>query len=152
MHKAFISSVLGVLREERRGGARDFYITRDLNVELGTYAHREATPTWSKCGRAKETAFTHRQLGQRRQEVTSQLDYIMGPRRRDDDVFFSNDVRLWDTWDHYQKNVRIQEGEETEHFPKRKRKKKWTGWRPKTDEQKIEFKKKECDGGWRRQE
>ena len=35
MHKAFISSVLRVRREGRRGGARDFYITGDINVVLG---------------------------------------------------------------------------------------------------------------------
>ena len=35
MYEAFISSVLKVLREGRRGGAREFYITGDLNVELG---------------------------------------------------------------------------------------------------------------------
>ena len=54
----------------------------------------KATSTWSKCGRAKETAFTHRQLGQRRQEVTLQLDSIIGPKRKDDDVYICNDVRL----------------------------------------------------------
>ena len=86
-----------MLREGRRGGARDFYITGDLNVELGMMCRDEkdieelnemyrplcwygynhdpggfkelmwygimkefnckATSTWSKCGRAKETAF-----------------------------------------------------------------------------------------------
>ena len=35
MYDAFISSVLKVLRESRRGGAKDFYITGDLHVELG---------------------------------------------------------------------------------------------------------------------
>ena len=57
--------------------------------------------TWSKCGRGKETAFTHKHLGQKKQEETSQLGYIVGTGRRDDDVYICNDVRLWDTWDHY---------------------------------------------------
>ena len=35
MYEAFISSVLKVPREGRRGGAKVFYITGDLNVELG---------------------------------------------------------------------------------------------------------------------
>ena len=35
MYEAFISSVLRVLREGRRGGATEFYMTGDLNVELG---------------------------------------------------------------------------------------------------------------------
>ena len=34
MYEAFISSVLGVVREGRRGGARNFYVERDLHVEL----------------------------------------------------------------------------------------------------------------------
>ena len=35
MYEAYISGVVGVLREGRRGGAKDFYKTGDLNVELG---------------------------------------------------------------------------------------------------------------------
>ena len=35
LYEAFISSVLRVLREGRRGGARDFYSTGDLNAESG---------------------------------------------------------------------------------------------------------------------
>ena len=35
MYETCISSVVKVLREGRRGGAKDFYITGDLNVELG---------------------------------------------------------------------------------------------------------------------
>ena len=35
MYEECISSVVKVLREGRKGGARDFYITRDFNVELG---------------------------------------------------------------------------------------------------------------------
>ena len=54
----------------------------------------KATSTWSKCGRAKETAFTHKKLGQKMQEVRSQLDYIIGPGRRDDEVYICNDVGM----------------------------------------------------------
>ena len=35
MYETCISNVVKVLREGRRGGAKDFYITSDLNVELG---------------------------------------------------------------------------------------------------------------------
>ena len=35
MYKACISSVAKVLRGGRRGGAKDFYITSDLSMELG---------------------------------------------------------------------------------------------------------------------
>ena len=65
--------------------------------------HRKATSTWSRCGRAEETAFTHKHVGQKKQEETSQLDYLVGTGRRDDDVYMCNDVRLWDTWDHHRK-------------------------------------------------
>ena len=78
----------------------------------------KATSTLPKCGRAKETAFTHKQLGQKRQEVTSLLDHIVGPRRRDKDVYKCNDVRTWATWDHYPRYARIQEEEKSQSFPK----------------------------------
>ena len=43
--------------------------------------------------------------------------------------------------------ARIQEEEQTESFPERKRKKKWTGWKPKTDEQKkLNLRKKVTEG------
>ena len=35
MYEACISSVVRVLREGRRGGAKDFYMTGDLTLELG---------------------------------------------------------------------------------------------------------------------
>ena len=143
MHDAFFSSVLKVLREGRRGGAKDFYITGDLNVELGMMCTDEkdieelnemygllcwqgydkdpggfkklmcygimkvfnckATSTWSQCGRAQETAITHKHLSQEKEEETSQFGYNVGPRRRDDEVYISNDVRTWARWDHHSK-------------------------------------------------
>ena len=54
MYEACISSVLRVLPEGRCGGAKDFYITGDLNVELGLHEtqdraqkpeHTAATPS-----------------------------------------------------------------------------------------------------------
>ena len=60
----------------------------------------KATSAWFKCGRAKETAFTHKHLSPEKEEETSQLDNIIGPRRKDDAVHISNDVRTWATWDH----------------------------------------------------
>ena len=81
-------------------------------------------------------------LSPKKQEETSQLDNIIGPRTRDDEVYMCNDVRAWATCNHYSFYARIQEEEQTESFPKGKRKrKKWTGWKPKTDEQKHEFRK-----------
>ena len=98
MYEACISSVVKVLREGRRGGAKEFYITGNLSVDLGMMCADEkdieelegmsgplcwgfdkdpggfkkfmwhgimkefnckSTSTWSVCGRARETAFTH---------------------------------------------------------------------------------------------
>ena len=78
----------------------------------------KASSTRSKCGRAKDTAFTHRHLSPEKEEETSQLDYIIGPRRRDDEVFFHNDERTWATWDHYSINARMQDEGQTTNFPK----------------------------------
>ena len=49
-----------------------------------------------------------------------------------------NDVEIWDSWDHYPTCAVIQEDEIATCFPARKRKK-WTGRRPKNNEQKIAF-------------
>ena len=38
-------------------------------------------------------------------------------------MYICNDARTWATWDHYPFHARIQEEEETERFPKGKRKK-----------------------------
>ena len=92
----------------------------------------KATSTWSKCERAKDTAFTHKHLSPEKEEETSQLDYIIGPRRRDDEVHSCNDVRMWAMWDHCSICARIQDEEQTKHFPKGERNKKWTGWKPRT--------------------
>ena len=100
-----------------------------------------ATSTRSKCGRHKETAFTHRQLGERRQEWKAQLDYIIGRKGKSHEAYIYNDVKIWDGWDHYPTYATIQEDEIAKNFPARRRRKKWTGWRPKTDERTIEFQK-----------
>ena len=41
MYEKCISSVVKVLREGRKGGARDFYMTSDFNVELGLTCNDE---------------------------------------------------------------------------------------------------------------
>ena len=41
MYETFLVNVLKVLREGRRGGTRDLYITGDLNVELGVMCRDE---------------------------------------------------------------------------------------------------------------
>ena len=88
------------------------------------------TKTPEACGGAKETAFTHKHLSPEKEEETSQLGYNNGPRRRADEVYICNGVRTWATWDHHTQKVPVDE-EQTESFPKGKRKKKWTGWKPK---------------------
>ena len=109
--------------------------------------NRKATSAWSKCGRAKETAFTHKHLGQKKQEETSQLDNIVGTGRRDDDVYICNDVRLWDMWDHYPIFARIQEEEQTESFPKGKRRRSGQDGNQRQTNKKTNLRKKKSDGG-----
>ena len=77
----------------------------------------KATSAWSKCGRTKETAFTHRHLSPEKEEEASQLDFFIGTGRRDDDVYICNDVR---TWDHYAICARIQDEEQTTNLCERK--------------------------------
>ena len=101
----------------------------------------KATSTWSVCGRARETAFTHRYLSPDRKEETSQLDNIIGPMRRNDEIYIRNDVRTWASWDHYTMKTRIQNEAQSKSFSNGNRKKKWTGWKPRTDEQTVEFRK-----------
>ena len=60
----------------------------------------KVTSTWSVCGRAKDNACTLRHLSPAKKEETSQLDCIIGPMRRNDEVYIHNDVRTWSTWDH----------------------------------------------------
>ena len=62
-------------------------------------------------------------------------------------MYISNDVRTWTTWDRYSIYARIQDEEQTGSFPKKKKKKKWTGRKPKTDEQKTEFRKSVMEKG-----
>ena len=34
-------------------------------------------------------------------EDISQLNHIIGPMSRDDEIYMHNEGRLWSTWDHY---------------------------------------------------
>ena len=79
-----------------------------------------------------------------KKDDTSQLDYNIGPMRRHDEVYIHNGVRTWATWDHLPTCARIHDEKQT-NFPKGKRKKKWTGWKPNTDEQTIELRKEMMD-------
>ena len=51
--------------------------------------------TWSVCEKVRAEA-----LRKDRKEELSQLDYIIGPMRRNDEVYIHNARRLWATWDH----------------------------------------------------
>ena len=143
MYEDCISSVVRVLREGRRDGARDFYITGDLNVELGLMCTNEKDneeltkmygplcwqgydndpggfkKTWSKCGKGREEAFKHRHLRQVEKYEISQLDYIIGPMRRNDEIYIHNEGRLWATLDHFPIFARVQEEAHAIVFQKR---------------------------------
>ena len=59
----------------------------------------KATSTWSKCGQ-KQRPLRTANLEKKRQEWKAQLDYIVGPRGRNDDAYIYNDVKLWESLDH----------------------------------------------------
>ena len=107
----------------------------------------KVTSTWSECKREKETAFTHQQFGDKGKERTAELDYIVGPRRKSDKTYIYNDVKIWDSWDHHPIRAVIQEHEEMIYISEKKRTKKWTGWRPKNDEERIEVQKAVMEKG-----
>ena len=83
----------------------------------------EVPSTWSACGTVRAEAFTHRHLGKDRKEELSQLDCIIGPMRRNDEVSIHNAGRLWATWDHYPIFARIEEEPHVNVFQKWIRKK-----------------------------
>ena len=99
----------------------------------------KVSSTWSVCGKGRAQAFTHRHSSPDEKEEISQLDYIIGPMRRNDEIYNHNEGRLWATWDHYHIFARTQEEAHTSIFQRRN--KKWTGWKPITEEQSLKFKK-----------
>ena len=166
MYEAFISSVTKVLREGRRGGAREFYITGDLNVELGLmctdekdieelnemhgtlcwqgyekrqWRFQEADVVWNHEGdqlqgcihvvrvRPSQRYYFHTQTTQRQEagmEGAAGLHYIVGPRCKADEAHINKDVKIWDSWDHYQIYASMQEDEIAKYgFSARRRKK-----------------------------
>ena len=131
MYEACISSVIKVLREGRRGGAKDFFFTGDLDVELGMMCTdekdteelmgmycplcwqghdkvpgvlQETDVVWD-CERSSTQLQGHHHMvrvrkggqeqmpsrtdiwSREKKEETSQLDYIIGPMRRNDEVY-----------------------------------------------------------------
>ena len=59
----------------------------------------EVSSTWSVCGK-EELKFYAQALGPEKEEEISQLDHIIGPMRRNDEIYIHNEGRLWATWDH----------------------------------------------------
>ena len=79
----------------------------------------KVSSTWSVCDKGRAEAFTHRHLSQDKKEEISQLDYIIGPKRRNDDIDIHNAGRLWAIWDQYHVFARIQEEAHIKVFQKR---------------------------------
>ena len=82
---------------------------------------------------------SHRQYGNDGNGRTTQLGYIIGPKRTSDKAYIHNDDKIWDTWDHYPIYASTHEDDARNYFPRRK--KKCAGWRPSDDVAKSEFKK-----------
>ena len=100
-----------------------------------------ASSTWSVCGGEREETLTHKLLSLDKKEETSQLDNIIGPMKRNDEVYIHNEGTLWAISDHYPIYARIQEAGQSKILQKRE-KKKWTGWTPKTEMQLVNCRKK----------
>ena len=81
----------------------------------------KATSTWFKCGREKETACTHRQLGEKGQERKAQVDCITWHGRKSDEAYICSDVKIWDSWDHYPMYASDTGGRNCEFFTERKK-------------------------------
>ena len=88
---------------------------------------------------AAEAARMAEALVKDRKEQLSQLDYIIWPMGRNDEVYIHNARKLWATWDHYPIFARIEEEPQVNVFQKRN--KKWAGWKPTTEEQLLLFKR-----------
>ena len=100
----------------------------------------KVSSTWSVCGKVRAEAYTHKHLGKDRKKELLQLDYIIGPMRRNDEVYIHNAGRLWATRDHYPIFAWIHEEPHVKVFQKRN--KEWTGWKPTTEEQLMQFTRK----------
>ena len=115
---------LKILREGRRGRVKNFYITGHNNVEHWGIDG----DTWSLVLKTRILAATRNWCGMKlckkkklwsiffgpcadekekihflssgKQEETSQLDYTIGPVRRDDALSIHNEEETWTTWDH----------------------------------------------------
>ena len=98
------------------------------------------TSTWSNCGREKELAFSHQQFWEKGKVRVAKFDHIIGPWWKSDEAHINNVVKMSDSRDHYPICAVIQDDEASNYFSARRRKK-WTGSRPKDDEAKIEFQK-----------
>ena len=84
--------------------------------------------------------FTHRQFGKDGRGRTTQLDYIVAPKRALDQAYIHYDVLLWHARDHFPIYATIQEDDVKTDCTQKKKKKKWAGWRPLSDEPKLSTK------------
>ena len=126
-----------------KGTTRVLEVSKKKNMWYGVMKEFDCkvSSTWSVCGKVRAEAVTHKHLGKDRKEDLSQLDYIIGPVGRNDEVYIHNAGRLWHgpPWDHYPLFARIEEEPHVKVFQKRN--KKWTGWKPTTEEQLSLFKR-----------
>ena len=106
----------------------------------------KVTSIWSSCDCESEMAFTHRHSGKDGKGRTTQLDYIIGPRGQRMRPTFTTTFRLGTHGTSIRKNASIHEADVQHYFPRRRKKKKWAGWRPVNGEAKdVEFKKDSDD-------
>ena len=93
--------------------------TTILAVSIMKEFNCKVSSTWSNDDRTKDAAFTHRKYGNGGQEKLSQVDCIIGPKRRHDDCCSCNGEKTWDSCDHCPMYARIQEGRDSDAFTDR---------------------------------
>ena len=83
--------------------------------------------TWSVCGKVGAEAFTHRHLSPEKKRINSQLDHIIGPMRRSDEIYIHNARRLYGQ---FGTTTLFSREHKKNHTSKSFKKgiKKWTGW------------------------
>ena len=97
----------------------------------------EVSSTWSVCGKGRAEVFTHRHLSQDKKEEISQLDYIIVPMGRNDEIYIHNARKTLGNLGPLSNLRPKYKKRHTKVFQKRI--KKWTGWEPTNRRSIIDF-------------
>ena len=91
-----------------------------MRYEIMKEFNCKVTSTWSSWDNEREMAFTDREFGKGWKGRTTQLDYIIGPKRTSGKAFIRHDLKIWDSWDHYPIFASIHEEDDKKYFLQRR--------------------------------